>query len=140
MPGVPREVTEHKLKVKPDSRPVHQKLRRFSPEKTTIIKDNLEKLLAAGFIHEIHHSDWLANPVIVKKKRGKWRMCVDHTGLNASCPKDNFPLPRINMFVNATAIARLLSFFDAYSCYHQVPLTREDEEKMAFIKPFRTYF
>ena len=55
-----------------------------------IIKGNLEKLLTSGFIHEIHHSDWLANPVIIKKKGGKWRMCVDHTGLNAACPKDNF--------------------------------------------------
>ena len=61
-----------------------------------IIKENLEKLLAAGFIHEIHHSDWVANPVIIKKKGGKWRMCVDHTNLNVVCPKDNFPLSQID--------------------------------------------
>ena len=61
MPELPREVTERKLKVKLDNKPVRQKLRRFSPEKTTIIKENLEKLLAVGFIREIHHSDWVAN-------------------------------------------------------------------------------
>src|SRR5206468_7342829 len=78
MLGVPREVTEHKIKVKPDNRPVRQKLHRFSPEKTAIIKDNLEKLLAVGFIREIHHPNWLANPIIVKKK-GANGGCVSTT-------------------------------------------------------------
>ena len=83
MPGIPREVIKHKLKVKPDSRPAHQKLRRFSPEKTAIIKDNLEKLLTTGFIRKIHHSDWLANSVIIKKKWGKG--CVLTTPASTQC-------------------------------------------------------
>ena len=66
-------------------------------------------------------------------------MCVDHTGLNASCPKDNFPLPQIDQLVDATANARLLSFLNAYSGYHQVSLTREDEQKTAFIMSFGTF-
>src|SRR6266540_730530 len=105
---------------------------RFSPEKMMIIKENLEKLLTAGFIRGIHHSDWVANPIIVKKKGGKWRMCVDHTGPNTACPKDNFPLPRINQLAVATANAHVLSFLDAHSGYHQVSLAREDEEKTTF--------
>jgi hypothetical protein len=61
------------------------------------------------------HPKWLANPVIVKKKNGKWRMCVDYTGLNKACPKHPFPLPRIDQIVDSTSGCEALSFLDAYS-------------------------
>ena len=56
----------------------------------------MARLLTAGFIQEVYYSDWLANIVLVKKTNGKWRMCVDFTDLNRACPKDSFPLPRID--------------------------------------------
>jgi hypothetical protein len=55
--------------------------------------------MAAGFIKEVFHPEWLANPVLVRKKGGKWRMCVDYTGLNKACPKVPYPLPRIDQIV-----------------------------------------
>ena len=70
--------------------------RRFDDERRWAIGKEIAKLLAAGFIKEVYHSDRLANPILVKKKNGKWRMCVDYTGLNKACPKDHFPLPRID--------------------------------------------
>ena len=82
MPGIPREVAEHTLKVRSGSKPVKQHLRRFDEEKRRAIGEEIDKLLAAGFIKEVHHPEWLANPILVRKKSGKWRMCVDYTGLN----------------------------------------------------------
>ena len=66
------------------------------------------KLTAANFIREVYHPDWLVNPVLVKKKNGKWRMCVDYTDLNKACPKDPFGLPRIDQVVDSTAGSELL--------------------------------
>nr|ABA97385.1 retrotransposon protein, putative, Ty3-gypsy subclass [Oryza sativa Japonica Group] len=96
MPGIPREVIEHSLYVKEDAKPIKQRLRHFAQDRKDAIKEELTKLLAAGFIKEVLHPDWLANPVLVRKKIGQWRMCVDYTNLNKSCPKDPFGLPRID--------------------------------------------
>ena len=93
MPGIPREDAEHALDIRAGSRLVKQRLRRFDEEKRRAIGKEVQKLLAAGFIKEVSHPEWLANPVLVKKKNGKWRMCVDYTGLNKACPKIPFPLP-----------------------------------------------
>jgi hypothetical protein len=56
----------------------------------------------ARFIKEVYHLEWLANHVLVKKKSGKWRMCVDYIGLNKACMKDMFPLSRIDQVVDST--------------------------------------
>ena len=65
MPGIPREVVEHALKIRPGSKPVKQRLRRFDEEKHRAIGEEIAKLLAAGFIKEVYHPKWLANPVLV---------------------------------------------------------------------------
>jgi hypothetical protein len=119
MPGVPRELAEHKLKVYPQARPIRQKLRRFTPDKREAIRAELARLVATGFIREVLHPEWLANPVLVlKKNKVDWRMCVDYTDLNEHCPKDPFGLPRIDQVVDSTAGCSVLSFLDCYSGYH----------------------
>nr|ABA97388.2 retrotransposon protein, putative, Ty3-gypsy subclass, expressed [Oryza sativa Japonica Group] len=139
MPGIPREVIEHSLHVKEDAKPIKQRLRRFAQDRKDAIKEELTKLLAAGFIKEVLHPDWLANPVLVRKKTGQWRMCVDYTDLNKSCPKDPFGLPRIDQVVDSTAGCELLSFLDCYSGYHQIRLKESDCLKTSFITPFGAY-
>ena len=96
MPSIPREVAKHTLKIHPSSKPVKQRLHRFDEEKRRAIGEEIAKLLAAGFIREVYHPEWLANPVFVRKKSRKWRMCADYMGLNKACPKDPFPLPLID--------------------------------------------
>ena len=118
MPGIPREVTQHALRLVSGSKPTKQRLRRFDDERRRAISEEVAKLWAAGFIKEVYHSDWLANPVLVKKKTGKWRTCIDYTALNKACPKDHFPLPRIDQIVDSTLGCKILSFLDAYSGYH----------------------
>jgi hypothetical protein len=74
-------------------RPKKQQLRKMSDEKTEAAKTEVHRLLEAKFIELIAYPTWLANVVMVQKKNGKWRMCIDFTSLNKACPKDNFPLP-----------------------------------------------
>uniref|UniRef100_A0A2N9I6A6 Integrase catalytic domain-containing protein n=1 Tax=Fagus sylvatica TaxID=28930 RepID=A0A2N9I6A6_FAGSY len=99
MPGIDPATICHKLNVDPSIRPIKQKRRVFAPDRNQAISDEVEKLLTAGFIREVFYPDWLANVVMVKKANGKWRMCVDFTDLNKACPKDSFPLPRIDQLV-----------------------------------------
>jgi hypothetical protein len=84
--------------------------------------EDMSRLLATGFVKEVWHQDWIANLVIVPKKNDKWRMCVHYTSLNKACPKDPFPLPRIDQVVDLTVGCELLSFLDAYSGYNQITL------------------
>jgi len=108
MPGVPRELAEHKLHIRPGSKPVKQPLRRFSEEKRRAIGEEIAKLLAAEFIMEVFYPEWLANPVLVPKKNKTWRMCIDYTCLNKACPKDPFALPRIDQVIDSTAGCELV--------------------------------
>ena len=90
MLGIPREVAKHELRILPGSKPVQQRLCHFDDERRRAIGEEIAKLLAAGFIKEVYHSDWLSNPVLVRKKTGQWRMCVDYTSLNKDMPQRPF--------------------------------------------------
>ena len=81
MPGVPRELAEHTLNIDTKFKPVRQFLRRFNEERCKAISEEVAWLLAAGFIVEVFHPEWLANLVLVLKKNDTWRMCVDYTDL-----------------------------------------------------------
>jgi hypothetical protein len=97
-------------------------------------------LVAAGFIREVMHPEWLANPVLaLKTNKVDWCMCVDYTDLNKHCPKDPFGLPIIYQVVDSTTRCSMLSFLDCYYGYHQISLAKEDEEKTAFITSFGAF-
>ena len=133
MPGIDSLVIVHRLNVLPSFSPVRQKKRVFTQERDKAIVEEVRKLQEAGFIREVYYPDWLANVVMVKKANGKWRMCVDFTDLNKACPKDNYPLPRIDILVDLTTRHQLLSFMDAFSSYNQIKLDEVDQEKTSFV-------
>ncbi|XP_048599750.1 uncharacterized protein LOC125579891 [Brassica napus] len=139
MPGIDIGITCHELNIDPTYKPVKQKRRKLGPERATAVNEEVEKLLKVGSITEVRYPDWLANPVVVKKKNGKWRVCVDFTDLNKARPKDCFPLPHIDRLVEATAGNKLLSFMDAFSGYNQIIMNPDDREKTAFITDRGTY-
>jgi dsDNA-binding SOS-regulon protein len=133
MSGINPSIISHKLNVDPSLRPVKQKWRVFAPERNNAIMEEVDKLLTANFIREVFYPDWLANVVMVKKATGKWRMCVDFTDLNKACPKDSFPLPRIDQLADSTTGHKLLTFMDAFSGYNQIMMDESDQEKTSFI-------
>jgi hypothetical protein len=87
----------------------------MSEDKVEGARNEVKRLLSAGVIREVTYLEWLANTVIVKKANGKWRMCIDFTNLNKACPKDEFPLPKIDSLVDVAATSELMSLLDCYS-------------------------
>src|SRR3954465_9449803 len=137
MSGVLRELAEHYLNIKPGAKPVKQAIRRFGEKKCHAIGMEIAKLLEAGFIIEVIHTDWVANHVLVPKKNTDiLRMCIDYSGLNKHCPKDPFPFPRIDQVIDSTDGAELLYFLDAYSGYHQIRMKESDQKATSFVTPF----
>ena len=114
-------------------------MRRFHPDRHLVIQTEVDNLLQNEFIRVVKYPDWLANVVVVPKKGNKWRVCVDYMDLNDACPKDSFPLPRINQIVDASTGHGMLSFLDAFSGYHQIPMHSLDVEKISFITPHGLY-
>jgi hypothetical protein len=136
---VSRTIIEHSLGIDPSVRPRKQRLRKMSNEKIEAAKAEVHRLLEANFIEPIAYRTWLANVVMVQKKSGKWRMCIDFTGLNKACPEDNFPLPRINKIIDSAAGCEVMSLLDCFSSYHQIYMKEEDKASTSFITPFDTY-
>ena len=102
MPGIDPQLITHTLNVNPLRKQIKQNKRIFAPERQEAIKQDVEKLLEAGFIEKIQISEWLENSKMIKKENGKWRMCVVFTDLNDACLKDCYPLPRIDTLIYAT--------------------------------------
>ncbi|XP_027168007.1 uncharacterized protein LOC113767998 [Coffea eugenioides] len=139
MPGIPTDLAVHHLGVDPHFKPVKQKKRSFAPERNEVIRAEVGKLLESKIILEVYYPTWLANPVLVKKEDLTWRMCVDFTDLNKACPKDCFPLPRIDRLVDSTVGFDVLCFLDAFKGYHQIEMAEEDRDKTSFITEEGTY-
>ena len=139
MSGIDPTVITHKLNINPSFKPVKQKCKSFAPERQKAINEEVGKLLQAGATREVEYPEWLANVVLVKKANGKWRLCIDFTDINKACPKDSFPLPRIDLIVDATAGHELLSFMDAFSGYNQISMDPSDQEKTSFVTAQGTY-
>ena len=133
MPGIDPSVRVHRLNVSPSFPLIRQKKWVFAQERDKAIAEEVRKLQEAKFIREVYYPDWLANVVMVKKANRKWRMCVDFTDLNKACPKDNYPLPRVDVLVYSTARHQLLSFMNAFSGYNQIKLDEVDQEKTSFV-------
>ena len=129
MGGIDPTVITHRLNVNPSFKPIKQKRRSFTPERQKAINEVVKKLLQERAIREVEYPEWLANVVLVKKANDKWRLCIDFTDFNRACPKDSFPLPRIDLMVYATTVHELLRFMDAFSGYNHISMYPVDQEK-----------
>ena len=134
-PGLDPKFICHHLNVNSSITPKRQPPRRPSKEHVDAVKSEVTKLKQAGAIKEVFYPQWLANTVVVKKKTGKWRVCVDFIDLSRACPKDPFPMPRIDQLVDAMAGHPRMSFLDTFQGYHQIPLAVDDQEKTTFVTP-----
>ncbi|CAL9028938.1 unnamed protein product, partial [Prunus brigantina] len=136
MPGLDRKLVEHRLPIKEGYLPVKQARRRMSMDTELKVKEEIERLLKAGFIRPAIYADWLANIVpVLKRKTGAVRICVDYRNLNDASPKDEYPMPMADMLVDGAAHNQMLSFMDGNAGYNQIMMAEEDIHKTAFMCP-----
>eukprot|EP00253_Pinus_taeda_P006882 PITA_06882 len=118
MKGIHPLVCTHHIYIKEDCKPVRQPQRRMNPALKDIVKEEVQKLLDARFIYPISDSEWVFPLVLVPKKNGKWRICVDYRELNKATKKDHFPLPFIDQVLDGLVGKRFFSFLDGFSGYN----------------------
>ena len=105
-------------------KPKKQQQRKMSEDRILAAKAKVQRLLDANVIREVKYSEWLTNVVLVPKKNGKMRMCIDFIDLNKACKKDPFPLPRIDTSVDKAMGCRHFLLLDCFSRYHQIWLNK----------------
>ena len=103
------------------------------PETSEKIKAEVMKQFNVGFLSVTLYPQWVANIVLIPKKDGKVHMCVDYKDLNRASPKDDFPLPHINVLVNNTAQHKVFSFMDGFFGYNQIKMAPKYMDKTTFI-------
>lgn len=133
-------IAAHCLNIILEAKPVKQKRRHLGQVKDEIIEKEVRRLLEAGHIRQINFPVWLSNAVLVKNAENKWRMSVDFRDLNKVCPKDHYPLPRIDQFVGFMKGCEMLSMMDASLGYHQIALHEADKPKLIFFTSIGTYY
>jgi hypothetical protein len=139
MPGLDTNIVVHKIPLEAGCKPVKQKLRRAHPDIWIKVKAELKKQWDVGFLEVVRYPQWVSNIVVVPKKEGKIRVCMDFRNLNRASPKDDFPLPHIDVLVDNAARSSTYSFMDGFSGYNQIKMVLEDKAKTTFVTPWGTY-
>ena len=119
-------IIQHKVPLKPNVKPLIQKLRRIDPALFPIIEKEVKKLLDAKIIVPVRYSSWVANLVPIRKKNGEIRLCVDFQNMNRSSLKDNYPLPNIEQILQKVVGAQIISMVDGVSGYNQIAMQPDD--------------
>ena len=136
MPGLSRELVEHRLPIKAGFKPHKQPPRKFNPKIYDRVKEEIGRLLKADFIRPCRYADWISNIVPVEKKgSGKIRVCIDFRDLNRATPKDEYPMPIADMLINDASGHKVISFLDGNAGYNQIFMAQEDSAKTTFRCP-----
>ena len=138
MKGVHPSVCTHHIYIKECCKPFRQPQRRMNPALKDVVKEELQKLLDAGFIYPLSDSEWVSPLVLVPKKNGKWRICVDYRELNKATKKDHFPLPFIDQVLD-DLVRNFFSFLAGFSGYNRIQIYPEDQDKTTFTYPWGTF-
>ncbi|XP_047027955.1 uncharacterized protein LOC124636045 [Helicoverpa zea] len=136
--GPPTEFATHRIKVSPHQEPIACPPYRMSQTKREALQKELDKLLQDDVIEECE-SPWASNVVLVGKKDGSLRLCIDYRKLNAVTEPDRYPLPRIEDVLHAAKTSEYMTTLDLRSGYHQVSVCAEDQDKTAFTTPLGTF-
>lgn len=137
--GISPLMCQHYIDLEPDTKPVRQRQRRMNPNYTTLVKAELLKLLEADFIYPVANSEWVSPIVVVPKKNGKLRICVDFRKLNHKTKRDHFPLPFTDQLLDTVGGQEMYSFLDGFSGYNQVSIAEKDQAKTTFTTDWGTY-
>ncbi|KOM28668.1 hypothetical protein LR48_Vigan561s005800 [Vigna angularis] len=157
IPGISPSTCMHRILLEDEAKPVKQSQRRKNPVIMDVIKKEVTKLLQAGIIYPISDSQWVSPIHVVPKKTGltvvknekdeliptrvqnSWRVCIDYRRLNQATRKDHFPLPFIDQMLERLTGKSHYCFLDGFSCYFQINIALEDQEKTTFTCPFGTF-
>ena len=132
-------IIQHMIPLEKDTIPFKQKLRPISPLLFPVIEKEIKKLLDAKIIIPLRYSKWIANLVIVRKKNGEIRLCVNFRKINKCSKKDNYPLPKMEHLLQRVSRASVMSFLDGFSGYNQVFVHPDDQEQTTFTTPWGTF-
>ncbi|MCO5596850.1 hypothetical protein L7F22_050920 [Adiantum nelumboides] len=130
------DVIQYHIDLKLDAKPIAQKLRRLGVVQQEALLTEVKKLLKASFIYPVSNSEWVSLVLVIPKKNGKWRVCVDYKPLNATTKRDHFPLPFQDEILNEVAEHERYTVCDGYSGYYQTRIAEEDQHKTTFITPW----
>lgn len=121
-----KDIIQHNIPIKPDHKPFRHKLRRINPKLLRSIEKEVNKLFKAGIIVPIKFSDWILNLVLVRKKIGEIRLCIDFRNLNKVSLTDNYPLPNMDHILQRVVGASRMSLLDVYLGYNQILVNEKD--------------
>jgi hypothetical protein len=130
---IPPHICEHKIELKPNTKPIKQSKYRMNPNCAAKVKEEIDKLLKAGFIYPVDRAEWLSSIMIVPKKNGKLRVCIDYRKLNGASNFETFPLSFTEEILETVAGHKILSLLDGFNGYNQVRVASEDQPKICFI-------
>jgi hypothetical protein len=131
--GIPLELTQHVIELDTPIPSTHQARYRLNLNYVTIIKQDIDKLLATIFIQYVEEATWLSPIVVVPKKNGKLKIYINFIKLNTARKKDPYPLPFTYEILNTIVGYEAYSFLDGYSRYHQIFIVPEDIYKTPFV-------
>ncbi|GKB02660.1 hypothetical protein Tco_0830749 [Tanacetum coccineum] len=132
MTGVPKRIIRHTLNVNMSVPPVAHKRRVLGTEKSFVIMKEVEEWVKDGIMRPVRYPTWISNHVLVKSLDDTWRMCIDFKNINSTCPKDYYPLSKIDLKTESVMGFRFKCFLDTYKGYHQIQMAKEGEEKTTF--------
>jgi len=132
--GIPPKLTQHRIELDTTIPSAHQAMYKLNSNYATTVKQDIDKLLAVGFIESVEEVAWLDTPtVVVLKKNGKLKFCIDFKKLNVATKKDPYPLPFTDEVLHTVVGYEAYIFLDGYSRYHQIPIVLEDKYKTTFV-------
>jgi hypothetical protein len=131
--GIPLELAQHKIELDTTIALAHQARYRLNPNYVIVVKQDTDKLLVTRFIEFVEKATWLSPIVLVPKKNGKLKICINFKKLNATTKKDPYPLPFRDELLNTIAGYEAYSFLNGYLRYHQISIAPENKYKTAFV-------
>lgn len=139
MLGINPDLIMHHLNMDLKAKPIKQKIRKMHPHIALLVKTELKKLLDVGFIRPVAYLEWVSSIVLVSKLDKSIRVCTNFRDLNRACPKDDFPVPNIDIVMDLSAGHEMFSLMDGFLGYNKIRIAPEDQEKTTFACAWGTY-
>jgi ribonuclease HI len=133
------DVIQHVIPLNEESNPFRQNLSLINPKLAPLVQKELQKMLTDGIIAQTRHYSWCSNLVVVIKKNGSIKPCVDFRNLNIVCTKDNYPLPKMETLLQRVTSSEMISMLDGFSGYKQIKVKEKDRHKTTFTTPWDTF-